>query len=122
MPDFDLNVWNIAAEAQLFSEYQALAARCSTEKLMGLRNVFRCSLTIPTSNGNTHGNTSPSYSYGGSTMFGPRLLKTTSFTMANTIFCKLPTVMNASADDRMPWRSPGYDRKSSSFHLCGLQH
>ena len=78
MPGFDLNVWNKNAEAQLFAEYQEIAARDPAEKTRG---VFQ-----PTSSG------SKSLVAEGSTAFGSRLLRSTSFTMANTIICELPAV------------------------------
>lgn len=85
MPDFDLNVWNANAEAQLLAEYQARDAVNTTT------NVF--------SRGPSSGSTSQSPGTGGGTSLGSRPLKSISSTMANVIICELPAVF--SADDRI---------------------
>ena len=85
MPDFDLNIWNTNAEAELFAEYQTIAAYDPAEKAKG---VLRCGLSTA--------NISQSFVSGRSTTFGPRLLRSMSLTMANTIIYELPAVFVAN--------------------------
>ena len=85
MPDFDLNIWNTNAEAELFAEYQTIAAYDPAEKARG---VLRCGLSTA--------NISQFFVSGRSTTFGPRLLRSMSFTMANTIIYELPAVFVAN--------------------------
>ena len=87
MPNFELEIWNTNAEAQLLAEYQVIGAHDPAEKTSG---TFRRELS---------GSISQPVDSGGSTTFGWRLLRSISFTMANVILCELPTVL--AANDRV---------------------
>ena len=87
MSDFNLNIWNTNAEAELAAEYQRIATHNPAENT----RVFHCGLSS--------GSTSQSFVSRSSTTFGSRFLRLISFTIANTIHCELPIVL--VANDRM---------------------
>jgi hypothetical protein len=76
MPDFNLNIWNMNAEAQLGAEYRRIAAHDPAAK--------------------NRGSTLHSFVSGDSTTFGSRFLRKMSFAIANTICCELPAILAAN--------------------------